>query len=177
MPHDRYFFACDASPTEGLVYIAGGYHRRTYSPYLEGFVYNVDGNKWDFFPPMNSDYVADADLCAGVFLDDKFYAVPCESQRAQVYDPHTRLWNNINTDSNADYTHSCVAALEGFGLTWNNCARSWIYVKEIDIVSNSETRAGRFAAATSRGYFFVSVVECINRVEYYTFNSRAREER
>ncbi|XP_057821776.2 F-box/kelch-repeat protein At1g55270 isoform X2 [Cryptomeria japonica] len=66
MPYSRFFFACAASPTEGLVYVGGGDVRRGPSTgyqyhQLEGFVYNVEENKWDFFPPMNSDYIiADA---------------------------------------------------------------------------------------------------------------------
>ncbi|XP_059073338.1 F-box/kelch-repeat protein At2g44130-like [Cryptomeria japonica] len=49
MPRNRFEFACAASPTEGLVYIAGGYnglYTEEWSPYqLEAFVYNVEENK------------------------------------------------------------------------------------------------------------------------------------
>ncbi|GLJ14975.1 hypothetical protein SUGI_0244470 [Cryptomeria japonica] len=95
MPCNRFEFACLASPTEELVYIAGGYKgpytEEDWSPYqLEAFVYNVEENKWNSLPPMNSDPLLD--LCAGVFLDGKFYVVPHQqSESAQVYDPHTRL--------------------------------------------------------------------------------------
>ncbi|GLJ14974.1 hypothetical protein SUGI_0244460 [Cryptomeria japonica] len=115
MPRNRFEFACAASPTEGLVYIGGGYngpYTEERSPYqLEAFVYNVEENKWNSLPPMNSDPLLD--LCAGVFLDGKFYVVlHQQSESAQVYDPHTRLWRNINGEPNAHYVNSCVDALQ-----------------------------------------------------------------
>ncbi|GLJ14977.1 hypothetical protein SUGI_0244530 [Cryptomeria japonica] len=98
MPCSRYLYAYAASQTEGLVYIVGGCDRWTFSPsHLEGFVYNVEENKWGFLPPMNSDPLVG--LCSGVFHGDKFYVVFLHSQRAQVYDPQTRLWKNINLNS------------------------------------------------------------------------------
>ncbi|GLJ14939.1 hypothetical protein SUGI_0243800 [Cryptomeria japonica] len=65
MTCSRCYFACDPSSSEGLVYIAGGFHRKTFSPYLEAFVYNVEENKWDFLPPMSFD----PNPCAGACLD------------------------------------------------------------------------------------------------------------
>ncbi|GLJ14991.1 hypothetical protein SUGI_0244760 [Cryptomeria japonica] len=181
VPFTRKFFACAASASGGLVYVAGSYIPKgpsTSCQRLEGFVYNVEENKWDFLPP--ADYVPFGSLyfCASVFLDGKFYVAPHESQIAQVYDPHTRLWKNINSDSNADYIRSCVAALPRTEwLTRDECARGWIDVTEIDIASNSQSRGGRFAVAR-RSDFLVSVVQCSSdcvEVEYYSFNPRARE--
>ncbi|GLJ14989.1 hypothetical protein SUGI_0244700 [Cryptomeria japonica] len=183
MPYSRYFFACAASPSEGHVYVGGGDVHSGYQR-LEGFVYNVEENKWDFLPsPMNSDYIiADADdddyFSIGVFLDDKFYVVHRESERAQVYDPHSGLWNNINNDGNARYIHSCVAAVkEIWWLGWSGREKGWIDVKEIDIVSNSKSRAGQFAVANNIGGFFVSTVNCTNRVEYFYFDPRGSGDR
>ncbi|XP_057821802.2 F-box/kelch-repeat protein At1g80440-like [Cryptomeria japonica] len=184
VPFTRNFFVCAASASEGLVYFAGSYIPMGYSSdyqRLEAFVYNVEENKWDFLPPP--DYISFASLyfCASVFLDGKFYVAPHRCERAQVYDPHTRVWKNLNSDSNADYIHSCVAARHGIECsTWYESVRGWIDVKEIDIGSNSQSRsAGRFAIARSSD-FLVSVVQCSSdcvEVEYYSFNPRAREAR
>ncbi|XP_057821768.2 F-box/kelch-repeat protein At2g44130 isoform X2 [Cryptomeria japonica] len=166
------WFACAASPSKGLVYVDRGY------PFLEeAFVYNVEENKWDFLPPLDN-----SPLCAisvGVFLDGKFYVASYESYFAEVYDPHSRLWKDINIDCNADYIHCCVAAVHKRSwLTWSDFARGWIDVSwKMDTGSNSQSRAERFAVARRRGDFLASVVHSTNRVEYYTFNPRAREER
>ncbi|GLJ52017.1 hypothetical protein SUGI_1105750 [Cryptomeria japonica] len=195
MPCSRCYFACAASTTEPLVYIAGGCKRpfkRGFSrPLPEAFVYNVEKNKWDFLPAMNS--VPLLDLCVGAFLDDKFYVVPRQSQRGQVYDPKTRLWTNINTDSNAQYVHSCVAACRGlWWFTWKECIRGWINVQEFDNDSNKRSRTdyGQFSAELPdfytgfvhgivpyNGGFFLSAVDPTCGVEYFSFKARVENYR
>ncbi|GLJ08259.1 hypothetical protein SUGI_0084970 [Cryptomeria japonica] len=114
MPCSRCYFACAPSSSEGFVYIAGGFHRKTFSPYLEAFVYNVEENKWDFLPAMSFD----PNPCAGAYLDGKFYVVPLRRYTVQVYDSHTRQWKNIMKsdiewaqDIWSGHAHSCVDSI------------------------------------------------------------------
>ncbi|GLJ52018.1 hypothetical protein SUGI_1105770 [Cryptomeria japonica] len=164
MPCSRCDFACAVSPTEPLVYIAGGCNRpcnRNFNcPLPEAFVFNVEENKWDILPAMNS--IPLLSLCVGAFLNDKFYVAPCRSQRGQVYDPKTQVWSNINSDSNADYVHSCLAAWRGlWWLKWEECIRGWINVEEFDIESNKPTRTGYEQFSLEFPGFYTAVVHSI----------------
>ncbi|GLJ04650.1 hypothetical protein SUGI_0000610 [Cryptomeria japonica] len=98
MPTVRTFFACTVSPSDGLIYVAGG-HDDNKNALRTAEVYNMEQDRWETLPPMSQD----RDECHGVYLDGSFYVISgytTESQgrferSAEVFDPNTGLWRRL----------------------------------------------------------------------------------
>ncbi|GLJ15560.1 hypothetical protein SUGI_0255620 [Cryptomeria japonica] len=94
-------FASAADEQGGLIYVGGGYtnfhdndadYRRYGYPVRNASVYNVEEDKWDFLPDMNTK-IAD---CSGVYVDGKFYVVYSQAGIFfQVFDSYTRSWKSM----------------------------------------------------------------------------------
>ncbi|GLJ13825.1 hypothetical protein SUGI_0220810 [Cryptomeria japonica] len=117
MPRWLNGFASAADEHGGLIYVGGGFDRfyidrwnRRYSfgnPVRSALVYNVEEDKWDLLPDMNT-YIALIDLLPdmktimefielsinGVFADGKFYVMGY-SGSFEVFDSNARSWKTM----------------------------------------------------------------------------------
>ncbi|GLJ15562.1 hypothetical protein SUGI_0255680 [Cryptomeria japonica] len=97
MPRWLNKFASAADEHGGLIYVGGGYSFYPNDVKWErngssALVYNVEEDKWDFLPDMNT-HMAD---CTGVFVDGKFYVVENHSGITfEVFDSYTRSWKSM----------------------------------------------------------------------------------
>ncbi|GLJ13573.1 hypothetical protein SUGI_0215620 [Cryptomeria japonica] len=83
-------FACATDEHGGLIYVGGGYHHQEGNHiYCLGSasVYNVEEDKWDVLPDMNTWG------SIGAFADGKFYVMGYD--KFEVFDSYTRSWKNM----------------------------------------------------------------------------------
>ncbi|GLJ13574.1 hypothetical protein SUGI_0215640 [Cryptomeria japonica] len=82
-------FACAVDEHGGLIYVGGGFYQE--GIYLDGLrsasVYNVEEDKWDVLPDMNTSG------SIGAFADGKFYVM--DYDKFGVFDAYTRSWKTM----------------------------------------------------------------------------------
>ncbi|GLJ53360.1 hypothetical protein SUGI_1137730 [Cryptomeria japonica] len=91
-------FASAADEHGGLIYVAGGSGDDTFnSPVRSAFVYNVEEDKWDVLPDMNT-YL---EFFLGAFVDGKFYVMGNPSGPSfEIFDSYTRSWKTMENSFN-----------------------------------------------------------------------------
>ncbi|GLJ13355.1 hypothetical protein SUGI_0210610 [Cryptomeria japonica] len=91
MPEWREGFASAADEERGLIYVGGGFDCKY--PVTSSSVYNVEEDRWDLLPDMNTCM----DDFTGAFADGKFYVMGdghyCRT--IEVFDSYTRSWKTM----------------------------------------------------------------------------------
>ncbi|GLJ13372.1 hypothetical protein SUGI_0210820 [Cryptomeria japonica] len=102
MPDWRERFASAADEERGLIYVGGGFNCRF--GLTSASVYNVEEDRWDLLPNMNSCM----DGFTGVFADSKFYVMDHRFyvmenhyRTTEVFDSYTRSWKTIENRFNS----------------------------------------------------------------------------
>ncbi|GLJ42470.1 hypothetical protein SUGI_0880170 [Cryptomeria japonica] len=81
-------FASAVDEDGGLIYIGGGFGRAS--------VYNVEEDKWDVLPDMNTHM----QCFTGAFADGKFYVMGISFRSFEVFDSYTRSWTTMENRFN-----------------------------------------------------------------------------
>ncbi|GLJ42518.1 hypothetical protein SUGI_0881430 [Cryptomeria japonica] len=117
MPKSATRFASAADEHGGLIYVAGGYDWSRHRV-RRASVYNMEEDKWDFLPDMNTDMAGST----GVFADGKFYVVDSAlfGFTFEVFDSYTRSWKSLENRFNG------VCFLSVFGRFYSLCDRGVI---------------------------------------------------
>ncbi|GLJ13361.1 hypothetical protein SUGI_0210690 [Cryptomeria japonica] len=91
MPEWKDEFASAVDEERGLIYVGGGFHCKY--PVASASVYNVEEDRWDLLPDMNTCM----DDFTGAFADGKFYVMGdghyCRT--IEVFDSYTRSWKTM----------------------------------------------------------------------------------
>ncbi|GLJ13827.1 hypothetical protein SUGI_0220840 [Cryptomeria japonica] len=99
MPRWQNAFASAADEHEGLIYVGGGHDRIFHigKPVRSASVYNVEEDKWDLLPDMNT-YMEPYSI--GLFSEGKFYVMGY-SDSIEVFDSQTRSWKTMDDRFNS----------------------------------------------------------------------------
>ncbi|GLJ46883.1 hypothetical protein SUGI_0988920 [Cryptomeria japonica] len=91
-------FASGADEHGGVIYVAGGFSNDEFdNPVRNASVYNVEEDKWDVLPDMNTDL----EYFRGAFADGKFYVMGIPSDPSfEVFDSYTRSWKTMENRFN-----------------------------------------------------------------------------
>ena len=104
-------FASAADEERGLIYVGGGYDRfhsrEDFSlladPVRSASVYNVEEDKWEDLPDMNTSMeprqVGGIVPFRGVFVDGRFY-VKSYPGVFEVFDSYSKAWKNVENELN-----------------------------------------------------------------------------
>ncbi|XP_057838803.2 F-box/kelch-repeat protein SKIP20 [Cryptomeria japonica] len=131
MPVFHSAFACAVSPHDGLIYIAGGYHR---DGRKNTMFYNVEKDKWEILPKMQQNITR----CQGFFNHDKFYVISHYNSDIEIFDTNKRLWTTLkNMWISGWHPDHCVAGFGGLYYFQNG-------VKEYDWKENVWRKIGHF---------------------------------
>ncbi|GLJ13391.1 hypothetical protein SUGI_0211280 [Cryptomeria japonica] len=95
MPRWLNGFASAVDEDRGLIYVGGGCESYG-NPVRSASVYNVEEDKWDVLPDMNT-YIQNS---KGAFADGKFYVIGT-SGSFEVFDSQTRSWTTMENRFNS----------------------------------------------------------------------------
>ena len=102
-------FASATDEHGGLIYVAGGYMFG--DPISSASVYNVEEDKWEDLPDMNS-YMGF--FPQGVFSDGKFYVMQ-SLECFEVFDSYRRSWRSMKNNFNMEKTSFGGRYVSAFG--------------------------------------------------------------
>ncbi|GLJ13354.1 hypothetical protein SUGI_0210600 [Cryptomeria japonica] len=108
MPEWREGFASAADEERGLIYVGGAFRYCKYG-LTSASVYNVEEDRWDLLPDMNTCM----DAFTGAFADSKFYVMGnrhCHTN--EVFDCYTKSWKTMEDRFNSVSAVCFVSAFE-----------------------------------------------------------------